>query len=218
MSRRHAIDPALFVEQITAHYPHERCHLDWDTTRPWTLLFAVMLSAQCTDARVNRVTPVLFRQFPDLEAYIAQPRELLEQCIHSTGFYRMKARNIHLTAEQLLTQHRGTVPDTMEELTALPGVGRKTANVILWNLYGKNVGFVVDTHVSRIAQRTGLTEQHSPEKIEQDLMRQLPQEAWGEMSHRLVQFGRDTCKAPVPRCSTCFLASSCPKRSVEKSR
>ncbi len=210
-----AIAPSDFVRAMTKHYDNEICHLDWDNNRPWTLLFAVILSAQCTDKRVNIVTPILFEDFPDLEAYVAKPIEALETTIKSTGFYRNKAKNIKHCAHQLLLEHEGQVPNTMEALTALSGVGRKTANVILWNLFGKNLGFVVDTHIGRISQRVGLTTQKTPIKIEQDLMKKLPQKHWGALSHMLVQFGRDLCKAPKPKCTDCFFYTRCPKRGVQ---
>jgi len=213
-----AITSSLFVSRLKENYPDEICHLDWDASRPWTLLFAVILSAQCTDERVNKVTPNLFRDFPDLEAYVAKPVELLEQTIHSTGFFRNKAKNIKLCAEQLLLRHQGQVPDTMESLTDLAGVGRKTANVVLWNIHEKCLGFVVDTHVGRITQRVGLTKQKSPIPIERDLMKKLPQKDWGRLSHMLVQFGRDTCKAPTPKCSECIFRDVCPRRGVKHSK
>ncbi len=203
-----------FTRRLGDHYPDEQCHLDYDKDRPWTLLFAVILSAQCTDKRVNMVTPTLFSEFPDLGAYVAKPIETLESTIHSTGFYRNKARSIHKCAGQLLLKHNGVVPDTMEALTDLAGVGRKTANVILWNLFRKNIGFVVDTHVGRIAQRVGLSRQKTPVAIEKDLMKKLPQNKWGLLSHQLVQFGRDFCKAPRPKCEACFLNDICPKKGL----
>jgi endonuclease-3 len=209
-----SIVPQIFLERILSQYSTEQCHLTWDQKRPWTLLFAVILSAQCTDKRVNMVTPVLFEQFPDLESYVAKPIEELEQVIRSTGFYRSKAKSLQGAAQKILLEFHGQIPDTMEGLTSLPGVGRKTANVILWNIFHKNIGFVVDTHVGRIARRTGLTKQTNPEKVEQDLMKKLPQKHWGELSHMLVQFGRDTCKAPKPKCSECFLSDVCPQKGV----
>lgn len=209
------IDPKLFTSRILQHYNREKCHLDYDKTRPWTLLFAVILSAQCTDKRVNIVTKSLFTNFPDLESYIARPIEELQQEIKSTGFFRSKAKSLRGCAENILLRHNGQVPDTMEELTAFPGVGRKTANVILWNLFGKNDGFVVDTHVGRIARRTGLSKHTDPVKVEKDLMKLIPKHHWGEMSHMLVQFGRDTCKAPRPKCEECFFRDVCPRRGVQ---
>ena len=164
------------------------------------------------------VTPVLWKEFPDLESYVAKPLEELETVVKSTGFYRNKAKSLRGAAEGMLLNHNGQLPDTMEELTALPGVGRKTANVILWNAFGRTIGFVVDTHVGRISQRVGLTKHKDPVKIEQDLMKQLPQKDWGRLSHMLVQFGRDTCKAPTPKCSECFFNGVCPKNGVTKNK
>ncbi len=211
-----AIFPKVFTNRILSHYKYEKCHLDYDAHRPWTLLFAVILSAQCTDKRVNIVTKSLFEKFPDLESYIARPIEELQSEIKSTGFFRSKAKSLRGCAEKLLLEFKGQVPNTMDALTTLPGVGRKTANVILWNLFQKNDGFVVDTHVGRIARRTGLTKQTDPVKVEQDLMKLIPQTHWGEMSHMLVQFGRDTCKAPKPKCEECFFRDVCPKVGVKK--
>ena len=210
------IDPDVFVARLQDHYASEICHLDWDKDRPWTLIFAVVLSAQCTDKRVNMITPILFEKFPDLESFVAQPIENLERVIKSSGYYRAKAKNIKSCAGQLLERHNGIVPDTMEELTALSGLGRKSANVILWNVFGKNLGFVVDTHIGRISQRVGLTVKKNPIIIERDLMKKLPQDKWGRLSHQLVQFGRDYCKAPTPKCSECFFADVCPRKGVKK--
>lgn len=207
-----AIDPKYFVEKITQAYPDEICHLNWNREKPWTLLFAVILSAQATDIGVNKATPGLFNQFPDLESYVARPVEMIEAQIKTIGLYRSKAKNLKKCAEQLLLLHNGKVPNEMQLLTELAGVGRKTANVILWNIFGKNEGVVVDTHVGRISRRTGLTRQTDPIKIEKDLMRKLPKKSWGETSHRLVQFGRDTCTARKPKCEICPLKDDCPKR------
>lgn len=209
------IPSQTFLERILSQYSTEQCHLQWDKKRPWTLLFAVILSAQCTDKRVNMVTPILFKKFPDLESYVAKPIEELEQTIRSTGFFRSKAKSLQGSARSLLFDFGGKLPDTMEGLTRLPGVGRKTANVILWNIFEKNIGFVVDTHVGRIARRTGLTKNKNPEKVEHDLMKKLPQQYWGALSHMLVQFGRDTCKAPKAKCSECFLNDICPKIGIK---
>ncbi len=210
------INPHIFTQKIINHYPKEKCHLHWDEKRPWTLLFAVILSAQCTDKRVNMVTPKLFQEFPDLPSFVAKPIEALENIIKPTGFYRNKAKNIKKCAETLLLKHNGKVPDAMHDLINLQGVGRKTANVILWNLFKKNIGFVVDTHIGRISRRVGLTRHINPVKVEQDLMKKISQDQWGSLSHRLIQFGRDFCKAPMPKCSSCFLQDMCPKRGVKK--
>lgn len=212
------IPPQTFVEAVEAHYSDEMCHLAWDKKKPWTLLFAVILSAQCTDDRVNKVTPNLFQQFPDLESYVAKPIEELETVIKSTGFYRNKAKSIKGAAEKILLKHDGELPNNMNELVELPGVGRKTANVILWNVFRKNEGFVVDTHIGRISRRVGFSKQKDPVKVEKDLMKKLPQDKWGPLSHMLVQFGRDYCKAPTPKCSECFLKDICPQNGVVKSK
>ena len=209
-----SIAPQTFTERLAHHYSDEICHLNWDKARPWTLLFAVIMSAQCTDNMVNKVTANLFQDFPDLESYVARPIEELEMAIKSIGLYRTKAKNLKKCARQLILEHESQVPDTMEALVRLAGVGRKTANVILWNVFEKNLGFVVDTHVGRIAQRTGLTRKNTPEAIEKDLMKKLPQDLWGLTSHRLVQFGRDFCKSQKPKCDTCFFSDVCPQRNI----
>lgn len=212
-----AIEPTVFLSRLREHYKNEQCHLDWDKKRVWTLLFAVILSAQCTDKRVNMVTPKLFKEFPDLESFVAKPIEMLEAAIRSTGFYKNKAKNIKGAAEKMLLEHNGDVPDTMEELIQLPGVGRKTANVVLWNAFGKNVGFVVDTHVLKITNRTGIIKNdRNPERVEKSLMKIFPQDQWGNLSHQMVQFGRDHCTAPTPKCSGCFFQDLCPKFGVSK--
>lgn len=216
MNSSQKLTPKNFYEKVEIYYADEICHLDWDQKRPWTLLFAVILSAQCTDKRVNEVTKTLFVEFPDLEHFVAKPIEEIERIIKSTGFYKNKSKHLKTSAEQILLDFGGQIPDTMESLVTLAGVGRKTANVVLWNVFGKNVGFVVDTHVGRISQRVGLTKNKSPEKIELDLMKKIPQSHWGELSHMLVQFGRDFCKAPTPICSGCFLKELCPKVGVVK--
>jgi endonuclease-3 len=208
----------IFVQEITQQYPIEKCHLHWDKKRPWTLLFAVILSAQCTDKRVNMVTPKLFKVFPDLESYAVRPVGEIESIIRSTGFFRSKAKSLKGSAQKILLDFKGILPDSMSDLISLPGVARKTANVILWNIFGKNEGFVVDTHIRRIAQRAGLSREKNPVKIEQDLMKQLPKKHWGDLSHKLVQFGRDTCKAPTPLCSKCFFRDICPKNEVMKQK
>ncbi len=196
-------------------YPYDNeCHLFWDKERPWTLLFAVILSAQCTDKRVNMVTPELFKIFSDLESYVARPREELERIIHSTGFYRQKAESLSQSAHKLLIHHNGVLPDNMKDLLQLSGVGRKTANVILWNVFQKNEGVVVDTHMKRITYRLGLTTHTDPIRIEQDIMKLIPKKQWGIFSHRMVQFGRDTCTARSPKCKQCPLQSVCKKKGV----
>ena len=209
---------SFFVQQIEKHYSTEKCHLAHEPSKPWTLLFAVILSAQCTDKRVNATTPLLFKQFSTLEDYVARPTEELQSIIKPLGFFRMKSKSLKNCAEMLLLKFDGKLPNTMENLTLLPGVGRKTANVILWNIFGKNIGFVVDTHIGRIAQRTGLSKNTTPEKIEKDCMSKLPQDKWGTLSHQLISFGREYCKAPVPVCSKCFLGKKCPKVNMKKTK
>lgn len=216
MMTKKAIRPEVFAARMLDHYDWDMRHLHWDKSRPWTLLFAVIMSAQSTDKQINKLTPNLYKLFPDLESFVAKPIEELERAIFSSGFYRAKAKNLKLCAEQLILNFDGKMPETIEELTTLAGVGRKTANVVLWEVYGKCEGFVVDTHVIRISNRTGLTAQHSPVKIEKDMMKKMPQEHWGRLAHMMVQFGREHCDARKPRCETCFLADVCPKRGVKK--
>lgn len=189
-------------------YPNSRCSLTH--ANPLELLVATILSAQCTDARVNLVTPALFAACPDAAALAAVSQERLEQLIAGTGLFRNKAKAIRAMAAALVEHHDGQVPDSMEALTALAGVGRKTANVVLGNAYGKNVGVVVDTHVSRLSQRLGLSRQKTPEKIEQDLMALLPQERWTLWSHLMIDHGRRYCRAVSPRCPECPLKELCP--------
>lgn len=190
-------------------YPQARCSLDY--SNPLELLVATILSAQCTDERVNQVTRDLFRKYRKAEDYARVSQQELEKDIQSTGFYRNKARSIRAMAQSLVEKHAGKVPDTMEELVQLAGVGRKTANVVLGNAFGKNVGIVVDTHVARLAQRLGLTTHKSDAvKIEQDLMQVVPQEYWTLWGHLLIHHGRAICQARKPRCEQCPLFEHCP--------
>ncbi len=189
-------------------YPDAHCALNHHS--PLELLIATILSAQCTDVRVNMVTPVLFKQFPDAPSLAAAPLSEIEHIIQSTGFFRAKAKAIKQTAQQLVALHGGQVPDAMEELTALRGVGRKTANVVLGNAFGKQVGIVVDTHVGRLARRLGLSRHVDPEKVEKDLMRLIPQADWTLFSHLLISHGRAICAARKPECEKCQLAALCP--------
>ena len=176
---------------------------------PWQLLIAVILSAQCTDARVNMVTPALFRQFPDVGAFAEADLGALEDAIHSTGFYHAKAKNIKACCQRLHDVYNDRVPDTMEELLTLPGVGRKTANVILGNVYRKP-SVVVDTHVGRISRRLGLTTETDPEKVEYDLMEVLPEDHWILVNMHLITLGRTICYSRKPHCGECFLKGVCP--------
>lgn len=190
-------------------YPDARCSLDHAS--PLELLVATILSAQCTDARVNMVTKGLFRKYRTAADYAAAPLEELERDIQSTGFYRNKAKSIQAMARALVERHAGRVPETMDELVRLAGVGRKTANVVLGNAFGKNEGVVVDTHVTRLSNRLGLTRHPADAvKIEQDLVQIVPQADWCDFSHLLIYHGRQVCDARKPRCGQCALLTYCP--------
>jgi endonuclease-3 len=206
-------DVALeYIRRLEQTYPDARCSLDH--TNAYELLVATILSAQCTDARVNIVTPALFERFPDAAALVEADREDLENRIKSTGFFRNKTKSLLGMARALVDKHRGAVPSTMEELTKLPGVGRKTANVILGNAFGQNEGVVVDTHVTRVAFRLGLTRETDAVKIEQDLMKIVPRETWTLFSHLLIFHGRQICAARRPLCEQCPLWDLCPSSLV----
>jgi endonuclease-3 len=189
-------------------YPDAPCTLDYQT--PVQLLVATILSAQCTDERVNKVTPELFRRFPDAAALATADLAEIEQLVRSTGFFRNKAKNIQAACRLIVTQHGGQVPQRMEELLQLPGVARKTANVVLAHAYGIHAGVTVDTHVKRLSQRLGLTKYTDPIRIERDLMRLLPQPDWENWSIRLIYHGRAVCAARHPACDRCQLADLCP--------
>lgn len=202
-------DRALRVIAILRErYPDATCTLDF--TNPLELLVATMLSAQCTDERVNQVTPALFQKYRTAPDYAAAPQEELENDIRQTGFYRNKAKHIREAAQKITTDFGGEVPRTLEELTTLPGVARKTANVVLGNAYGIVVGVVVDTHVGRLARRLGFTQSDDPAKVEQDLMALFPSADWLDLSHLLIQHGRTICQARKPLCAQCPLAMLCP--------
>jgi endonuclease-3 len=189
-------------------YPKAKCALDFTT--PFELLIATMLSAQSTDVRVNLVTKTLFKKYKGPKDFVDVPPLELERDIHSTGFFRNKAKAVKAASAALLGKHSGVVPQTMEELTALPGVGRKTANVVLGNAYDRNEGIVVDTHVARVAGRLGFTQESDPVKIEHDLMKLVPQAEWTKFAHRLIIHGRTICIARKPKCSECLLNELCP--------
>ena len=193
-------------------YPTAHCELDYTT--PLELLIATILSAQCTDKRVNIVTKELFRACRSAAEYVALPQEQLEEIVHTTGFFRAKAKNVKACCAALVERHGGEVPRTMDELTALAGVGRKTANVVLGNAFGINVGVVVDTHVQRLSRRLGITRTNTPEKIEQELMKLIPREQWALFSHWLIWHGRRRCDARKPDCAGCELAKLCPRVGV----
>ncbi len=198
----------MLSEKFRTIYPEAHCELDYNN--PLELLVATILSAQCTDVRVNKVTPLLFQRCPTVEEYAKISQQELENIIHSTGFFRNKATAIRKTAAALLEEHEGIVPKSLEELSALPGVGRKTANVVLSNAFYIHAGVVVDTHVSRLSQRLGLTDEHTPVKIEQDLMKLFKKEDWGVLSHWLIWHGRRRCRARNPDCINCELREICP--------
>lgn len=197
------------VRALAEHYADAVCALHHES--PFQLLAATILSAQCTDERVNLVTPRLFRRYPTPKALAeAKPSEL-EAIIRSTGFFRAKAANLIGMAKGLVNQHGGELPRTLEEMTALPGVGRKTANVVLGTAFGLATGVVVDTHVKRLTYRLGLTDSTNPEQIERELMELLPQAEWVNFSHRLIHHGRRFCMARKPNCPQCPLLKLCPR-------
>jgi endonuclease-3 len=185
------------------------------SANPFELLVATILSAQCTDARVNIVTEALFRKYKRLEDYAEADLKAFKKDIRSTGFYRHKAKNIIAAAGKILKDFKGSVPQTMEELITLPGVARKTANVVLYNAFGKNEGIAVDTHVARVSQRLGLTRQSDPVKIEKDLMKMVgDKKEWGELTLRFIWHGRQTCTARSPQCPACVVKDLCPSRKI----
>jgi endonuclease III len=201
----------LIIQKLRETYADAHCELDFAT--PLQLLVATILSAQCTDKRVNLVTPAIFRDYPTAYDLAAAPQGELELAIKSTGFYRSKARNLRAMAQELVEKHGGEVPRAMEELTRLAGVGRKTANVVLGNAFGIAEGIVVDTHVARLAKRLKLTRSDDPAKIEADLMGIVPKTEWTDFSHWLIWHGRRRCYARKPDCLNCELEGLCPSRA-----
>lgn len=195
------------LARLKALYPDATCSLNYET--PMQLLVATILSAQCTDERVNMVTPALFDRFPDAEAMAAADLAEIEQLVKSTGFYRNKAKNIQNACRKIVTDFGGEVPRTMAELTSLPGAARKTANVVLAHAFGINAGVTVDTHVKRLSRLMGFTQHTDPKKIEQDLMKLIPQADWENWSIRLIYHGRAVCNARKPDCDRCELADLC---------
>jgi len=195
------------IEALKIRYPEPVCALQYE--KDYELMIAVRLSAQCTDARVNMVTPALFAAYPTLEAMAAAPVQEVERYVHTCGFYRQKAKDIVAACQMLLTQYNGKVPDTMEQLLRLPGVGRKTANLLLGDIYGVAGSVVCDTHCIRICGRLGLSKGKEPEKVEQQLRKILPPEESSDFCHRIVLFGRDICTARNPKCGQCPLAIHC---------
>jgi endonuclease-3 len=196
------------IRELARLYPDTAPFLRHD--KPFHFVWAVILSAQCTDATVNTVTPALFKAYPTVGRMAAARLKDVEKLVFKTGFYHNKARNLIAFSKALLEWRQGRVPDTIDALLALPGVGRKTANVVLAHLFGKAEGVVVDTHVIRLSNRLGFTKHEDPARIEQDLMKALPREQWIPFSHRLIQHGRAVCDAKKPRCPECTLARWCP--------
>ena len=195
------------IDLLKQRYPESQCALHYE--KDYELMISVRLSAQCTDARVNQVTPTLFAEFPTLEAMASAPIERVEELVRSCGFYKHKARDIVLACQMLLSDYGGKVPGTMEELLRLPGVGRKTANLLLGDIYGVPGSVVCDTHCIRICGRLGLTVGKKPEKVERQLRSILPPEESSDFCHRLVMFGREVCTARSPKCSECPLSPFC---------
>ena len=205
----HALE---ILSRLKREYPDAHCELDFDT--PLQLLIATILSAQCTDKRVNMVTPALFRVFPTAQDLAAAEPYRLEEMIRSTGFFRNKTKSLLGMSAAVVELHGGEVPRTMAELVLLPGVGRKTANVVLGNAFGTNEGVVVDTHVGRLVVRLGLTNETDPVKVEQVLMRLIPRDDWTLISHLLIFHGRRVCIARAPKCGECVLNDICPSSRV----
>ena len=199
---------ASLIAAFQRVYPDAHCELVFEN--PLQLLVATILSAQCTDKRVNLVSPALFKRCKNARDFAEISQSELESIIQSTGFFRNKAKAIRAMAAEIFSKHNGEVPQTMDALVALQGVGRKTANVVLGNAFGKNDGVIVDTHVQRLSQRLGLTKQITPEKIEQDLMKLVPREKWTDFSHWLVWHGRRRCAARNPDCENCEVQKLCP--------
>jgi endonuclease-3 len=203
---------AEIYKRLAEHYPDAHCALDFKT--PFQLLVATILSAQCTDKRVNMVTPALFKRYRTPAAMSQANPEDVEEMIKSTGFFRNKTKSLLAMSRAVAEEHGGRVPDTMEELVELPGVGRKTANVVLGNAYDKNEGVVVDTHVGRVSGRLGLTKESDPVKVEKDLEKLFPREQWTMLAHLFIEHGRQICDARRPKCEICFLNDICPSSRV----
>ena len=200
-------DALILFNRLKEYYPDATCSLDFK--EPFQLVVAVMLSAQCTDERVNKTTPALFSRCKTIQDFADIDINELEKIIHPCGFYKNKAKNIKLCAKQVLENFNGVVPHTMKELTSLAGVGRKSANVIMLEVFGIAEGVAVDTHAKRISNLTGLSKEKEPEKIEQDLLKTFPKECWKDLNHLLVWHGRNTCIARNPKCDICPISDVC---------
>lgn len=203
------------LRRLERRYPDTGSQLRWKN--PWELLVATVLAAQCTDRRVNMVTPEFFRRWPTPHSLAGAEQREVEEVIRSTGFFRNKARNLVAAARTVVRDFGGEVPSSMRELLTLPGVARKTANIVLSHGFGVHEGIAVDTHVKRLTYRMGLTQSKNPDTIEQDLQQLFPLQAWGRVNHLMVWFGRDVCRARAPLCHQCELADICPRVGVDRS-
>lgn len=204
MNKKQCIE---IIEKLKQTYPDAKCSLDFTT--PFELLIAVILSAQCTDERVNKTTPSIFAKYNTPEDFAKMDLSLLEDLIHSCGFYKNKAKNIKATSQILLEKYDGKVPNTMEELTSLPGVGRKTANVVMLEAFNNPQGVAVDTHCKRISNRIGFSKESEPEKIEKDLLKKFDKKYYYDLNHILIWHGRNICTARNPKCENCPISSNC---------
>ena len=204
MTKKEAIN---IIEILKKTYPDAKCSLDFTT--PFEMLVAVILSAQCTDERVNKTTPYIFNKYSTPKDFDKIPLETLEELIHPCGFYKNKAKNIKLTARKIIENFDGKVPETMEDLLTLPGVGRKTANVVMLEAFNKPQGIAVDTHAKRLSNRIGFSKEQTPEKIEQDLLKLFPYEYLKDINHLLIYHGRAICTARSPKCNTCPIHKYC---------
>lgn len=211
MKKNDVID---LIETLRQTYPDAKCSLDFET--PFELLIAVILSAQCTDDRVNKTTPALFARCSTPQEFVDIPLSELEELIHPCGFYKTKSKNIKLTAQKILNEFDGKVPENMKDLMSLPGVGRKTANVVMLEAFNKPQGIAVDTHCKRLSNRIGLSTQNEPEKIEQDLLKQIPDVYYKDVNHIFIWHGRNTCTARSPKCEECSIQKFCKNFSSKK--
>ena len=204
MNRKQAVE---IFELLKKQYPDAKCSLDFNT--PFEMMVAVMLSAQCTDERVNKVTAEFFPKYNTPKAFADMPLEDIENLIHSCGFYKNKAKNLKLASQKILTEFNGEVPQTMEELMSIPGVGRKSANVIMLEAFNNPQGIAVDTHAKRISNRIGFSNANEPQKIEQDLLKLFPKKYYYDANHILIWHGRNTCKSQKPNCENCCIKHLC---------
>ncbi len=204
MNKKQAVE---IFELLKKQYPDAKCSLDFNT--PFEMMVAVMLSAQCTDERVNKVTAEFFPKYNTPKAFADMPLEDIENLIHSCGFYKNKAKNLKLASQKILTEFNGKVPQTMEELMSIPGVGRKSANVIMLEAFNNPQGIAVDTHAKRISNRIGFSSAKEPQKIEQDLLKLFPKEYYYDANHILIWHGRNTCKSQKPNCENCCIKHLC---------